>query len=676
MRCEVVFFRHLPKSAYLSAVLEIGIVRLQIQKRGKKSMFETLFQPGKIGNLEIKNRLIVPPMLSQFASDEGEMTERYIRYYEEKARGGFGLIIAEDNTIEKRGAGFHRIAGMWSDEIMEGHREFTRRIHEAGAKIAVQVYHAGREATPETTGGLQPVAPSAIQDPVKSSLPHELTTEEVYEMVEKFAQAIRRAKAVGYDAVELHGAHGYLINQFVSPFSNKRTDEFGGTFMNRLRFPLEILKRTKELVGDEFPIIYRISADELVEGGLTIEDTKMIAPILEDAGIAALHVSASVYKSGYWASAPTATPSIPFVKYARELKKVVSIPVIAVNKINTPFLANSVLKNGDADFVAMGRASIADPQLPNKIREGRLDEIVQCIGCWQGCQGNLAKEKPITCLVNPTIGQEDELAVTPAETPKKVMVVGAGPAGMHAAIVAAQRGHDVTIFEKAQQLGGQWLLAAIPPGKEPLNTLTMWQKMELQRQGVTVVSGTEVTEATITAFAPDFVILATGATPFTPPIPGIEQDYVVSANDILEGKVEMASRVVVIGGGLVGAETAEHIAAHEKQVTIVEVGAEIVPALEPAPKTFLMKHFEAMKTTILTSTKVLAIEANGVLVERNGQSELLACNQVVIAIGSRSYNPLEAVVAERYPYGVIGDAGKVGRALEAIAAAHELALTI
>lgn len=639
-------------------------------------MFDALFTPGKIGNLEIKNRMVVPPMLSQFASDEGEMTERYIRYYEEKARGGFGLIIAEDNTIERRGAGFERIAGMWSDEIMEGHRELTRRIHEAGAKIAVQVYHAGREATYESTGGLQPVAPSAIQDPVKSTLPHELTTEEVYELVEKFAQAIRRAKDVEYDAVELHGAHGYLINQFVSPFSNKRTDEFGGTFMNRLRFPLEIIKRAKELVGDDFPIIYRISADELVEGGLTIDDTKMIAPILEAAGIAALHVSASVYKSGYWASAPTATPPIPFVKYARALKSVVAIPVIAVNKINTAFIADAVLRHGDADFVAMGRASIADPHMPNKIRENRLDEIVHCVGCWQGCQGNLAKELPITCLVNPRVGKEAELEITPTEVVKKVVVVGGGPAGMQAAIVAAKRGHKVTLLEKGTQLGGQWLLAAVPPGKEPLNTLTMWQKSELVRQNVTVVMEKAVTKADIDALAPDFVILATGAVAFTPPIPGIEYDSVVPANDILAGRVQMKNNVVVIGGGLVGAEVAEHIAVHEKHVTIVEMGAEIVPNLEPAPRTFMMKHFAAMKTPILTHTKVLEIQTNRVIIERNGQSEVLISDQVVVAIGSRSYNPLEIEIAGNYEYAVIGDAKSVARGLEAMAQAHTVALSI
>lgn len=638
-------------------------------------MFKKIFEPGKIGNLEIRNRLVVPPMATLYAAEDGRLTERYIRYYEEKAKGGFGLIIAEDNVVEPAGCGFTKLAGLWSDEIMEEHKELTRRVQAHGAKMAVQIYHAGRETNSGVTG-MQPVAPSAIQDPSMNEVPHELTTEEVKEMVEKFAQAIRRSKEAGYDAIELHGAHGYLINQFVSPFSNKRTDEYGGTLMNRLRFPLEIIKRAKELVGDDYPMIYRISADEMVPGGLTIEDTKIIAPILEEAGIHALHVSAAVYKTGHWPSAPTAAPTTPFIKYANEIKKVVNIPVIGVNKINTPYIAESILKQDMADFVAMGRASIADPELPNKTKEGRLDEIVYCIGCWQGCQGMIAKQQSVTCLVNPRAGKEDELEIKPAKTKKKVMVVGAGPGGMQAAIVAAKRGHEVHLVERTNKLGGQWLLASIPPGKEPLNELTTWQQRELKRQNVNVVTEVEVTEENINELNPDFVILATGANPFVPPIAGINNEFVVQANDLLEGKVAIKDRVVVIGGGLVGAEVAEHIGTHNKQATIVEMAPAIVPNLEAAPKTFLMKHLEENKTNILVNTAVKEIKEDRVIVERNGQIEELLCDQVVIAIGSRSHNPLEEVVAGKYEYAVIGDAKKVGRALEAMAKAHEVAMNI
>lgn len=305
--------------------------------------FEHIFSPGKIGTMEVRNRLIVPPMLTEYADENGNLTERYIRYYEEKAKGGWGLIICEDNSVDEFGAGFKNLAGIWADGQIPKHHELTERVHQYGAKIAVQVYHAGREADSSILG-VRPVAPSAIQDPTKPETPHEMTTEEVRDMAEKFAQAIRRAKEAGYDAAELHGAHGYLINQFVSPFSNKRTDEYGGNLYHRLRFPLEIIGRARQLVGADFPIIYRISADEMVEGGLTIEDTKVIAQILEEAGIDALHVSAGVYKSGSIVSAPSAVRTAPFSDYAQAIRKMVSIPVFAVDKIIYPEIAESLLK--------------------------------------------------------------------------------------------------------------------------------------------------------------------------------------------------------------------------------------------------------------------------------------------------------------------------------------------
>jgi 2,4-dienoyl-CoA reductase-like NADH-dependent reductase (Old Yellow Enzyme family) len=283
--------------------------------------FEKLFTPGTIGTMEVRNRLIVPPMLTEYASEDGSINGRYIRYYEEKAKGGWGLIICEDTSVDEYGAGFKNLRWAVEGRIhSHAHRELTDRVHKYGAKIAVQLYHAGRESS-SAIKGRRPVAPSAIQDPTEPETPRELTTEEVRALAEEFAQAARRAREAGYDAVELHGAHGYLINQFVSPFSNKRTDEYGGNLRNRLRFPLEIIAHIKELDGGDYPIIYRISADEMVEGGLTIEDTKVIAQLLEEAGVAALHVSAGVYKSGAIVSAPSAVRTAPFSDYAQQIRR-------------------------------------------------------------------------------------------------------------------------------------------------------------------------------------------------------------------------------------------------------------------------------------------------------------------------------------------------------------------
>lgn len=638
-------------------------------------MFKRIFQSGEIGNLEIKNRFIVPPMLTQYAAEDGRITERYIRYYEEKAKGGWGLIICEDNVVEPGGAGFKRIAGLWSDEMVQEHKELVDRVHKAGAKIAVQVYHAGRESNSSITGK-RPVAPSAIQDPTQPETPKELTTEQVKELVEKFAQAIRRYKEAGYDAIELHGAHGYLINQFVSPFSNKRTDEYGGNFMNRLRFPLEIIKRVKELVGDDYPIIYRISADEMVEGGLTIEDTKVIAQILEDNGVGAIHVSAGVYKSGAIVSAPTAIRTAVFSDYAQQIKKVVNIPVFAVNKIVYPHIAESLLKEEKADFIAMGRASIADPHLPNKVKEGRLDEILYCIGCRQGCQGKIAMQEPVSCLVNPLSGKENEYEMKKADKKKKVMVIGGGPVGMEAAIVASKRGHDVVLYEKDNKLGGQWLLAAIPPGKELLNTLIVWQKGELKRSGVKVILNTEVTKELVEKQSPDEVIISTGASSIIPQISGVNKAHVFTANDILKGKVDLKGNVVVIGGGLVGAETAEHIAVHNQKVSIVEICPEIAAEMESASKFFLMQSLKKNEVEVHANSRVLEITDSGVIIENQEGQKTLPANIVVLAVGSKSNISLQEELKARYRTTVIGDAFAVGKALDGINHAYKTALKI
>ena len=638
-------------------------------------MLKAIFQPGKIGTLEIKNRLIVPPMLTEFAAEDGTLTERYIRYYEEKARGGWGLIICEDNVVEPRGAGFKCIPGVWADEMMAEHKELVKRVHAAGAKIAVQVYHAGRQSHSSIIGE-RPVAPSAIQDPILPETPRELETAEVEELVEKFAQAARRGKEAGYDVVEMHGAHGYLINQFVSPFSNKRTDRYGGNFNNRMRFPLDIIKRAKELVGDEYPITYRISAEELVEGGLTIEDTKAIAIELEDAGIAAIHASGGVYKSNAALCAPTTLQTAVFSDFAKQIKKVVSIPVITVNKIVYPEVAESLLREGKADFIAMGRASIADPNLPNKAKEGRMDEILHCIGCRQGCWSHLLQNKPISCLVNPLTGKEGEYSITPAATKKKVMVVGGGPVGMEAAIVAAKRGHDVTLYEKGDRLGGQWLQAAVPPGKELLNTLTVWQKGELARSGAKVALNHAVTPEFIQQEKPEHIIVATGSTPIVPQIPGVDKPFVHTSDVVLKGQLDLAGNIVVIGGGLVGVETAQHIAVHNQNVTIVEMLPEIATGMEGGAHHFMLESLKSNDVASYVNTKVIEIKDNCVVAETADGLKEIAADQVVLAVGSKSDAHLAGKVSGQFPTDVVGDAVLIGKALEGIDSAYAAALGI
>lgn len=636
-------------------------------------MLNHVFSPITIGKMVVKNRLVVPPMVSNYANQDGTCSEQFISYHEEKAKGGWGLIIVEDYKINPQAGGFIKLPGLWDDSQIESHRQLTDRVHQHGAKIAAQIYHAGRETCAEITG-VQPVAPSTIPDPVVNAMPRELSVKEIQQLIEEFGDTALRAKQAGFDAVEIHGAHGYLINQFMSPFSNKRVDEYGGTIMNRARFALQIIANIRAKVGNDYPLIYRMSVNEFVEGGLTTEDSKVIAMLLEDAGINLIHASNGVYASTEAIIPPTAVGHAWSANISEELKKVVSIPVIAVGRINDPLIAESVLRSKQADMISMGRGSLADPHLPNKALAGQYDEIIRCIGCLQGCIQRNAQQLPIKCLVNPMTGHEAERRITPADRVKKVVIIGGGIAGMEAAIVAAQRGHKVEIFEKKSSLGGQWVLAAIPPTKEELSSFTVWQINQLNKLGVVVHLNTELTLEMLSEKQPDSIIVATGASPFVPPVPGHDLTHVLNANDILEGNVQAGKRVVVIGGGLVGSETAAHLANHGHTVSIVEMNSDIFVGTPSATKHYLLKDLQRHNVAILTNTQVKEISPDSVLIERQGTIETLASvDSVVMAIGSRPVSFTQQQLEASFAAGqhtadiiTIGDASQVRKAMEAV----------
>lgn len=627
---------------------------------------KNLFTPMKIGSLEIMNRLVVPPMVTNFCDADGRLTERYITYHETRAKGGWGLIITEACAVDPRGRGFSFMSGLWDESQIESHRTLTERIHQHSTKIFLQIFHAGRQTSNKVIG-MKPVAPSPIPCPVKMEMPHELTIEEIHEIVGKFGDAARRAKLAGYDGVEIHGSHGYLVAEFMSLYSNKRTDMYGGCLNNRMRFPLEIIKNVREKVGPDFPVGFRISADEFVSGGNTIVDTRAIALILEQAGIDVLHVSGGCYASTDQFIPPSAVPHGNLSHLAVEIRKVVDIPVITVSRINDPLIAESLVSSGIADFTAMGRASLADPELPNKAKQSRFGDIRMCIGCEQGCLKRLFEDESIQCLVNPKLGRETEYTIQPAREKKRVLIVGGGPAGMTAAIAAAEAGHEVSLYEKGSRLGGQWYLASVPPGKGEFSSFINWQTNRMKKLGVDVHLNTEATLLLIEKNDPDEVIIATGAKPKIPNLPGANLQNVIFAFDVLSGKKEANQHVLIVGGGGIGAETASFLANQGKQVTLVEVLPKIAIDYEPGPRQFLLKELKENNVKILVNTKVNSIIYNGVSASRGNEKFFLQADSIVLAIGAQSDKELASKLKGRsYHVSVIGDALKIRKALEAV----------
>lgn len=605
-------------------------------------MLRMLFSPLRIGKIEIKNRLAVSPMVSNYCQKSGEATERFIAYHEEKAKGGWGLIFTENYAITPDARGFSHMAALYEDSQISGHAELTRRVHQHGAKIVAQIVHAGRQTNHAMNTGVQPVAPSAIPCPDNQEIPHELTLPEVRAMIEKFGDAALRAKKAGFDGVELHGGHGYLIAEFMSSYTNKRVDQYGGILSNRLRFVRELIEDTRSKVGSDFPLFFRISSHEGMPGGRQLPDTCAIAMMLEQWGIDAIDITSGTYGDG------TTVPSMAEmhawnVESAAAVKKSVSIPVMIVGRINEPIVAESILKSGMADIIAMGRGSLADPHLPEKAEKGQFERIRQCIGCMQGCLGNLGLDKAISCLVNPELGFEGELAAaTPAKRKKKVAVVGGGPAGLEAARAAAARGHEVSLFESRPYLGGQFHAASYPPYKGELASYLSWARNELSLLGVNVQLNTPFTRETAVRLRPDAIIVAAGSVPLALKIPGINGKNVVAAQDILLGKVEAAKSVIVLGGGLVGLETAVHLGWLGRKVTILEKVDRLAPDVVSGVLPALLQLLDKYRIQTVLSAEVTEITNTSVTASVKGENKRYPCDQVALALGMNAENALMA----------------------------------
>ena len=639
--------------------------------------FKAMFQPIEIGNMTVKNRFVVPPMGNNFANTDGTMSEQSAAYYAERAKGGFGLITIEATVVHPDAKGGPRKPCLYDDSMIESFQKVIEACHREGAKVSIQLQNAGPEGNAKNAGA--PIkAASSICTQCGRDIPQTLTTEEIYHLVDGYADAAERAWKAGADAVEVHMAHGYLVNSFLSPRTNKRVDEFGGCFENRMRFPRLIIEKIRERVGDRIAVLARINSSDEILGGNDVHDSAAIAACLEDYGVDALHVSRSVHIRDEYMWAPTAVHGGFSADLVTEIKRAVTIPVITVGRFTEPQYAELLVREGRTDLVAFGRQSLADPEMPKKALEGRLEDMIPCIACLQGCVPSMYQGKPLCCLTNPFLGHESEQWKM-AETSKKVMVIGGGVGGLCAAFVAAERGHSVTLYEAGHVLGGNMRLAAFPPGKGDITNMVRAYIHRCEKDGVRIVLGQEVTMELIRKENPDAVIVATGAKPLVLPIEGIDQPEILSGSAVLDGTCAPGKKVLVVGGGMVGCEIAALLGEQEHEVDVIELRGEIGADVIREHKIYLMKDFEQYRIGQITGAKVCRFYKDGVEYESadGTRQEARGYDSVVLAMGYRSFNPfagqIEKLGKEVY---VIGDASQARRALEATSEAYQAAIRL
>lgn len=647
-----------------------------------------------------------------FTSD-GTINDQIINFYTERAKGGVGFIVVGGCYPEMNGKVWKSIIGLDKDELIPGLKRLTDAIHLYDVRVAAQLLHGGRSASSFFTK-MQPVAPSQLTHRSIKQEPHALTVSEIKMVIDNYVSATMRAKKAGFDAVELHGGMGYLINQFLSKATNKRDDEYGGSLENRTRFAREIIRAIKETAGKDYPVIFRMSGDDFVEEGLKIDESLEIAKILEQAGADAFNVSPGWHES----KTPIMLMAIPRMAYAflsEKIKLQVKVPVIASVRINDLKLAEEILDNEQADMVSIGRPLIADPELPNKYKNGQLDDIRTCIACNQGCFDSLLNFKPVSCTYNAMAGHEGEYRITRTSKPKKVVVVGGGPGGMEAARVLALRGHNVTLYERNNQLGGQLRYAFIPPGREEIQNVITYLERQISKLRVNVKIGKEADLQTIKEECPDAVIVATGGNPVMLNLPGIKGENVYVASAVLDGKVPVGKDVVIIGGGTVGCEVALHVARQgamrpdiacfllkhkvidatdavryttrgNRNVTILEMRRKIGGGFGISTRWIMLQELKDAGVKEITEVKVKEIVNNGgengqgnggVIYEKDGRDHFIKADTVIIAVGYSPNNDLQKQLEGKFPETYfIGDCAKVRTALEAIHEGFEVALRI
>jgi 2,4-dienoyl-CoA reductase-like NADH-dependent reductase (Old Yellow Enzyme family)/thioredoxin reductase len=648
------------------------------RERKMEMTLDHLFSPFQIKGCKLANRIVMPGLASFLIEDDGSITDKTIEHYRMRASGGLAMVIVEACAVSPEGIVSPHQARIYDDRFVEGLSRIARVIRDQGVVPAVQLHHGGRQTSARVIKR-KPVAPSNLPCPTISGEVEPLTIQGIQEIIFDFGEAARRAMEAGFDLIEIHGAHGYLINQFLSPFSNIREDKYGGDRAGRARFAVEIVQELRKRLGQAFPVSFKISAQEFVPNGLTVEESIELLKLIVEAGVDIVQVSAGNDATPEWICQPMFMDKACLSDSAAKIREALHVPVMSVGRINDPLTAQEIIRQGKADLVCIGRGLLADPEMPRKAKEGRLDEIRICIAC-NTCMESIFRRGRVECLVNPTLGREKEMVLRSAEKRKRVMVVGGGPGGLHVALVAATRGHEVLLFERQPLLGGQLLMGSVTKYKKEILSLIDFHKTQVEKVGVKTFLNSEVTAETVRKINPDVLILCTGATPIHPPIPGIEKSIVLPLPEVLNGNKALPKKAVVLGGGATGCEVAHHLAENGSQVTIVEQLPKIAGQMESITRKVLLKELREKKVRFVTGHRLSRVEDHGVYVtSEEGKETFLEAEAVIIAIGNKPdnllYTQIESLGMD-IPIYQIGDCLEPRSAKAAICEAAEIGRAI